>query len=188
MPAKQVKWIHCEQHGRVISPCVMCKMERYMQGVKEGKIKAYEAPEGDGPANDDPSPMQILLRSQKIKNEQLKSEEFLNNPFPLTPAEEAIQYIKETLSDHINIRFWEELRLGIEQELGRISNIPIVGMTPVQREAFLQEVIPMGKYAGRRVREVCKHDPDHLLKLSFRPTLFQMQLRRLLYTEIQDDE
>jgi hypothetical protein len=55
--------IVCPKHGRVVAPCRICKVHRFIKRVKAGLACPRPFEEGPGPTRDDISPLQIRFRA-----------------------------------------------------------------------------------------------------------------------------
>jgi hypothetical protein len=98
----------------------------------------------------------------------------------LTPAEETIIFIKESLAEIADLAFWEDLQICIDRELGRKTILKTLPLNEEKEREFGEEVLPSGKYVGRKVKEIYKKDKKHLMKHCYTSSLFQLRLRRYI--------
>ena len=98
----------------------------------------------------------------------------------LTPAEETIIFIKESLAEITDLAFWEELQICIDKELGRRTVLKTLPFNEEREQEFGNETIPSGKYVGRKVKEIYRKDKQHLVKQCYSSSLFQLRLRRYM--------
>jgi uncharacterized protein (DUF3820 family) len=199
MGQKKLVYYECPIHGTIqgSSKCIQCAAIKYAADVITGKVPARSVPSGERRGKDDPSPVEIMLMSQDIKDRKsfmYEDEDLPAVPFdeegleipPPTPAEDLVKHIKCAMPEYVSLRFWEELKVCIDKELGIVSSIKIMAMTYKQTQEFLEFPMPMGKYVGRPVRWVLKKDPKHLIKMCYRPSFFQAKLRRLLWGILEE--
>ena len=97
-------------------------------------------------------------------------------------AELAEEYCSQITDKRVTDHFW-----GLFRDRGIIAvGLPaevkeeIKPLSDKRTAAFLEELIPFGKYAGKTVKEIYRNDSQYLAWLADNPNEFQQLLKRFL--------